>query len=132
MDPVSSSSPPTLSDDYSASRQADTIEAGSILISLANSHKPSTDKQELEAAAVAMESMSKHHHRTYSLENRHHQTPIAPPHSMENEVQTLIYYIFYLGYVWVILGHSPHPASAYRYYFPLHPVYPLDACLHFT
>lgn len=101
MDPVSSSSPPTLSDDYSASRQADTIEAGSILISLANSHKPSADKQELEAAAVAMESMSKHHHRTYSLEDRQHQTPIAPTHSMANEVQTLIYYIFF---IWVMCG----------------------------
>jgi hypothetical protein len=121
MDPVSSSSPSTLSDDYSASRQADTIEAGSILISLANSHKPSTDKQELEAAAVAMESMSKHHHRTYSLENRHHLTPIAPAHSMENEVQTLIYYIFLFGLCVGYFGSLASSCSCLSLLFPVTP-----------
>lgn len=88
MDTLSSSSP---SDDYTASRQADTIEAGSILISLANSHKPpptTADKQELEAAAVAMESMSKYHQhqhsRRYSPENSQQST--VTNNSVENEV----------------------------------------------
>jgi hypothetical protein len=79
MDTLTTSS--SLSDDYTASRQADTIEAGSILISLANSHKPASAdiKQELE-------SMPKHH-SSYSLEDRH-SLPLPPtaPHSNDHEV----------------------------------------------
>ncbi|KAH8556865.1 hypothetical protein BGW37DRAFT_474519 [Umbelopsis sp. PMI_123] len=79
MDTLTTSS--SLSDDYTASRQADTIEAGSILISLANSHKPASAdiKQELE-------SMPKHH-SSYSPEDRH-SLPLPPtaPHSNDHEL----------------------------------------------
>lgn len=77
MDPAPSTSPNLLEDNL-ASRQADAIEAGSILISLANSHKPSKDHQELEAAAIAMESMSKHH-RNHSVGSHYSQ----PMHNHE-------------------------------------------------
>lgn len=79
MDALTTSS--SFADDYSASRQADAIEAGSILISLANSHKPATagNKQELEAISK--------HHRSYSSEDRHHSLATAP-HSNDHEVQT--------------------------------------------
>lgn len=79
MDALATSS--SFADDYSASRQADAIEAGSILISLANSHKPAAagNKQELEAIPK--------HHRTYSSEDRHHSLATAS-HSNDQEVQT--------------------------------------------
>ncbi|KAI8578826.1 hypothetical protein K450DRAFT_244714 [Umbelopsis ramanniana AG] len=76
MDTLTTSS--SFADDYSASRQADAIEAGSILISLANSHKPvaADNKQELEAISK--------HHRSYSSEDRHHSPPTAP-HTNDHE-----------------------------------------------
>ncbi|KAJ2963096.1 hypothetical protein NQZ79_g1807 [Umbelopsis isabellina] len=79
MDPTTSTSP-NLFEDNLASRQADAIEAGSILISLANSHKPSKDHQELEAAAIAMESMSKHP-RNHSVGSLYSQ----PTHNNEHK-----------------------------------------------
>ncbi|KAM3578508.1 hypothetical protein VKS41_004562 [Umbelopsis sp. WA50703] len=82
MDSTPSSSIKLMEDNL-ASRQADAIEAGSILISLANSHKPSNDHQELEAAAIAMESMSKHH-KTYSTGSLYSQ----PIHNNELALRT--------------------------------------------
>jgi hypothetical protein len=90
MDALTSSS--SFADDYSASRQADAIEAGSILISLANSHKPvaADNKQELEVIHK--------HHRSYSSEDRHHSLPAAP-HSNDHEVQTSNYSFFIFVYL---------------------------------